>query len=59
MLRGKALTLIAERASVTDEAGRPVDVKAAVAAADAEADDEADDEADEADEAEEDAGEAE
>ena len=45
VLRGKALTLIAERASVTDEAGRPVDVKAAVAAADAEADDEADDEA--------------
>ena len=44
VLRGKALTLIAERASVTDEAGRPVDVKAAVAAADAEADDEADDE---------------
>lgn len=59
VLRGKALTLIAERASVTDEAGRPVDVKAAVAAADAEADDEADDEADEADEAGEDAGEAE
>ena len=52
MLRGKALTLIAERASVTDEAGRPVDVKAAVAAADAAADDEAD-------EAGEDAGEAE
>ena len=59
VLRGKALTLIAERASVTDEAGRPVDVKAAVAAADAEADDEADDEADEADEAGEGAGEAE
>jgi len=56
VLRGKALTLIAERASVTDEAGRPVDVKAAVAAADAEADDEADDEADETGE---DAGEAE
>jgi trigger factor len=48
VLRGKALTLIAERASVTDEAGRPVDVKAAVAAADAEADDEGDDEAGEA-----------
>jgi trigger factor len=60
VLRGKALTLIAERASVTDEAGRPVDVKAAVAAADAAADAEADDEADdEADEAGEDAGEAE
>jgi trigger factor len=48
VLRGKALTLLAERASVADEAGRPVDVKAAVAAADAEADAEADDEADEA-----------
>ena len=31
VLRGKALTLLAERATVTDEAGRPVDVKAAVA----------------------------
>jgi trigger factor len=60
VLRGKALTLLAERASVTDEAGRPVDVKAAVAAADAEAEGEADDEADdEADETGEDAGEAE
>ena len=47
VLRGKALTLLAERASVTDEAGRPVDVKAAVAAADAEADGETNDEADE------------
>jgi trigger factor len=37
VLRGKALTLIAERASVTDESGRPVDVKAAAAEADAEA----------------------
>jgi trigger factor len=33
VLRGKALTLLAERAAVTDEAGRPVDVKAAAAAA--------------------------
>jgi trigger factor len=33
VLRGKALTLLAERADVTDEAGRPVDVKAAVAEA--------------------------
>jgi trigger factor len=47
VLRGKALTLLAERASVADEAGRPVDVKAAVAAADAEADGETNDEADE------------
>jgi len=52
VLRGKALTLIAERASVTDEAGRPVDVKAAVAAADAEADDEADETGEDAGEAE-------
>jgi trigger factor len=60
VLRGKALTLLAERASVADEAGRPVDVKAAVAAADAEAEGEANDEADdEADETGEDAGEAE
>jgi trigger factor len=29
VLRGKALTLLAERAAVTDEAGRPVDIKAA------------------------------
>ena len=47
VLRGKALTLLAERATVTDEAGRPVDVKEAVAAADAEADGETNDEADE------------
>jgi trigger factor len=47
VLRGKALTLLAERASVTDEAGRPVDAKAAVAAAAAEADGETNDEADE------------
>ena len=60
VLRGKALTLIAERASVSDEAGRPVDVKAADAEA-AEAADEAAEaaEADEADEAGEDAEEAE
>jgi trigger factor len=31
VLRGKALTLLAERATVTDESGRPVDIKAAVA----------------------------
>ena len=30
VLRGKALRLLAERAAVTDESGRPVDVKAAV-----------------------------
>ena len=52
VLRGKALTLLAERASVTDEAGRPVDIKAAEAEAEAEASGEAD-EAGEPDEAEE------
>jgi trigger factor len=56
VLRGKALTLIAERASVTDESGRPVDIKAALAQeaeADADADEpESDDEADDAGEAE-------
>jgi trigger factor len=31
VLRGKALTLLAERAAVTDESGRPVDIKAALA----------------------------
>jgi trigger factor len=56
VLRGKALTLIAERASVTDESGRPVDIKAALAQeaeADADADEpESDDEADDPGEAE-------
>ncbi len=57
VLRGKALTLLAERATVTDEAGRPVDIKAAEAEAEADEADEADeaagtDEADEAVEAE-------
>jgi trigger factor len=56
VLRGKALTLLAERATVTDEAGRPVDIKAAEAEAEAEAQAEA--EADEAGDADE-AGEAE
>jgi trigger factor len=36
VLRGKALTLIAERATVTDESGQPVDIKAAAGDADAE-----------------------
>jgi trigger factor len=49
VLRGKALTLIAERAAVTDEAGRPVDIQAAAEAAEA-----AEDEAAEAVEAAED-----
>jgi trigger factor len=59
VLRGKALTLIAERASVTDEAGRPVDVKAAIADAEAEAEDEADEARDDVDEPGDDAEEAE
>jgi trigger factor len=49
VLRGKALTLIAERAAVTDEAGRPVDIQAAAEAAEV-----AEDEAAEAVEAAED-----
>ena len=67
VLRGKALTLLAERASVTDESGRPVDIKAAEAegagaqaegaGADAEADESGSD-ADAGDEAD-DAGEEE
>jgi trigger factor len=61
VLRGKSLTLIAERASVTDESGRPVDVKAAAADADAEAVEPGIDAGtgDVADDAPEDAGEAE
>ncbi len=34
VLRGKALTLLAERAAVTDESGRPVDITAAAREAD-------------------------
>jgi trigger factor len=68
VLRGKALTLLAERATVTDESGRPVDVKAAVREAGGESaavDDEAaageavDDEAREATAGDAEAGEAE
>jgi trigger factor len=46
VLRGKALRVLAERVKVTDEAGRPVDVKEIAAARDAEisADEGADDE---------------
>jgi trigger factor len=58
VLRGKALTLIAERASVTDESGHPVDIKAAAgeaaeAAEAAEADAGADDEPEDGDDGEE------
>ena len=55
VLRGKALRVLAERVKVTDEAGRPVDVKEIAAARDAEisADEGADDEdADATDDAE-------
>jgi len=58
VLRGKALTLIAERASVSDEAGRPVDVKAAIADAESDADADAGEARDDAGEARDDAGEA-
>jgi trigger factor len=54
VLRGKALTLITERATVTDEAGQPVDIEAAMKAGQAEETDaaEGDDSAAEAGEAE-------
>jgi hypothetical protein len=39
VLRGKALRLLTERVKVTDEAGRPVDVKAATAEVDDAAED--------------------
>jgi trigger factor len=42
VLRGKALALIAERAAVTDESGRPVDIKAAAREAAGEEDGDAD-----------------
>jgi trigger factor len=60
VLRSKALTLLADRATVTDESGRPVDIKAAVREAGGESaagDDEA--EAGEAEAEEAEAGEAE
>jgi trigger factor len=49
VLRGKALTVITERATVTDEAGQPVDIEAAMRAEEAE---EAEAEESEAEEAE-------
>jgi trigger factor len=42
VLRGKALALIAERAAVTDESGRPVDIEAAAREAAGEEDGDAD-----------------
>jgi trigger factor len=53
VLRAKALTLLAERAAVTDDSGRPVDIKAADAEADEAAaeEDAADDDGDGDDEA--------
>ena len=58
VLRSKALALIAERATVTDEAGRPVDVKAAVAQAEGDAEADAETEADAGDADEADGGDA-
>jgi hypothetical protein len=52
VLRGKALRLLTEQVPVTDEAGRPVDIKAAAAAMGEEGDG-----AEEAEEAAGDAGE--
>jgi trigger factor len=45
VLRGNALTWLAEQATVVDEAGRPVDVRATTAAGVADADDDGDEDA--------------
>jgi len=59
VLRGKALTLITERATVTDEAGQPVDIEAAMRADEAEETDAAEAEASEGEDSAAGAGEAE
>ncbi len=59
VLRGKALTVITERAAVTDEAGQPVDIEAAMRAGQAEETDAAEAEAAEGDDSAAEAGEAE
>jgi trigger factor len=59
VLRGKALTVITERAAVTDEAGQPVDIEAAMRADQAEETDAAEAEAAEGDDSAAEAGEAE
>jgi len=59
VLRGKALTLITERATVTDEAGQPVDIEAAMRADEAEETDAAEAEASEAEASEAEASEGE
>ncbi len=56
VLRGKALTLITERATVTDEAGQPVDIEAAMRPDEAE--DQAEDQAEAAETSEAEASEA-
>jgi trigger factor len=57
VLRGKAMNLIAERVKVTDAAGHPVDIKAALNAPVQSAEPgDADDDADDADEADDEAG---
>lgn len=50
VLRGNALTLLAERARVIDEAGRPVDISATDAGAEADGDEADDDDAEDTDE---------
>jgi trigger factor len=45
VLRGNALTWLAEQATVVDEAGRPVDIRATTAAGAADADDDGDEDA--------------
>jgi len=59
VLRGKALTLITERATVTDEAGQPVDIEAAMRADEAEETDAAEAEASEGEDSAAEAGQAE
>ncbi len=59
VLRGKALTLITERATVTDEAGQPVDIEAAMRADQAEETDAGEAEASEGEDSAAEAGEAE
>ena len=59
VLRGKALTVITERATVTDEAGQPVDIEAAMRADEAEETDAAEAEASEGEDSAAEASEAE
>jgi trigger factor len=49
VLRGNALTWLAEQATVADEAGRPVDIRATTAASETDANDAVDDDVDDVD----------